>query len=227
MNKHEILTCIEVEPRQAVKHSIIWLHGLGADGNDFVPIAAELDASADSDMRFIFPNAPVIPITLNNGYEMRAWFDISGLSLDAEIDKPGIAESTIHIERLIEREVNRGISTDRIFLAGFSQGAVMAMVTGICYPKPLAGIIALSGFLPETAELSEKASPANQHIPIFLAHGRDDPIVPYALGLFTQSHLTKAGYTVDWHSYDMPHTVCPEEVLDLKNWLNKYKRKTD
>ena len=180
MSTENILSCIKIEPEQSAKYSVIWLHGLGADGNDFVPIAAELNMQKN--IRFIFPHAPIMPITINNGYEMRAWYDILTFSFHSDVDNQGIAKSAFHIEKLIEKEVARGITTNNIFLAGFSQGAAMSLMTGICYPKPLAGIIALSGYLPEAKEVLKKANASNQDIPIFLAHGTEDPILPYTLG---------------------------------------------
>jgi phospholipase/carboxylesterase len=219
MNKEDILSCIEVESKQPTAFSIIWLHGLGADGNDFVPIASELTALIQPNIRFIFPNAPVMPVTINNGYKMRAWFDIYTFASDAKIDSDGITQSAAHIEKLIEREVERGIATNHIFLAGFSQGGAIALTTGICYPKPLAGIIALSSYLPKANETLNKASNANRNIPVFIAHGTKDAILPYALGQATSALLTEAGYPVAFHGYSMPHSVCNEEVNDLSQWL--------
>lgn len=221
MNKEEILPCIEINSTQAAKASIIWLHGLGADGNDFVPIASELNALTHSNIRFIFPHAPVMPVTINHGYKMRAWFDVYEFSINAKIDSAGIAQSTISIEKLIEREVERGMATNNVFLAGFSQGATIALTTGICYPKPLAGIIALSSFLPNADATLNKASLANRQIPVFLAHGTKDPILPFALGQATCTLLTEAGYPVTWHSYPMPHSVCNEEIRDLSEWIKQ------
>jgi phospholipase/carboxylesterase len=223
MNKQDILASIEIESSQPAKYSVIWMHGLGADGNDFAPVGTELKARSHSDIRFVFPHAPVMPVTINNGYEMRAWYDILNFSFDTRADHDGILKSAAQIENLIAREMERGIATDNIFLAGFSQGAVMALTTGICYPKPLAGIIALSGYLPAPEEIRKNATKSNQHIPIFLAHGTEDPILPYSLGLKTHTFLTEAGYPVDWHSYDMPHSVCNEEINDLDNWMKSIK----
>ena len=154
---------------------------------------------------------------------MRAWYDIYNFSINTDADSHGIARSAIHIEKLIGREVARGIATNNIFLAGFSQGAAMALTTGICYSKPLAGIIALSGYLPEANVVLKKISPVNQRIPIFLAHGTEDPILPCSLGLNTRDLLTEAGYAVDWHSYPMPHSVCNEEINDLGKWMKRVK----
>ncbi len=219
LNQEPILSCIEIEPAHPAKRSLIWLHGLGADGSDFVPIVPELKLPSVAGMRFIFPHAPIMPVTLNQGYEMRAWFDIYTIAMDAKIDASGIARSVNSIEKLIERETARGIATNNIILAGFSQGAAIALNTGLFFAKPLAGIIALSGFLPLANDILKKASTANRHIPIFLAHGTEDPIVPYALGKTTYVTLKQAGYSIDWHSYAMAHSVCEAEINDLSKWL--------
>lgn len=218
-----ILPCVEINPEGTATHSVIWLHGLGADGNDFVPLIPELKLPHAIKVRFIFPHAPIIPVTLNNGFEMRAWYDIYGFSLTAKIDKPGISQSVLSIEQLIEREVNRGIPYQAIFLAGFSQGAAIALTTGLTHKQPLCGIIALSGYLPSTDTLKSVSS-NHQHTPIFQAHGTNDPIVPCPLGELTRDTLIQAGYTVDWHSYPMQHSVCAQEVNDLSQWLQKILR---
>lgn len=215
------LTSIEISPNNPAQSTMIWLHGLGADGNDFVSMIPELNLSPDINMRFIFPNAPVKPVTINNGYAMRAWYDIYGLSIQERIDKEGIAQSVAEIEKIIENEIARGIPSQRIFLGGFSQGAAIALATGLCYSKPLAGILGLSGYLPIADELPQKANDANLRTPIFIAHGTQDPIVPFALGQATQQFLTQAHYHVSWHSYPMPHSVCKEEIDDIRNWIEK------
>lgn len=216
-----LLPCIEIEPRDPATHSVIWLHGLGADGNDFVPIIHELNLPDNSNVRFIFPHAPIMPVTVNNGYEMRAWYDIYGITLQAKIDREGIQRSVLEVEKLIGRELARGIPSQHIILAGFSQGAAIALTVGLCYKQTLGGIIALSGYLPLASELQQKANPLNQGIPIFLAHGTEDPIVPYALGLGTYDILQKTGYGVDWHSYPIPHSVCIEEIEDISKWMRR------
>lgn len=215
---NETLSSIEIEPSQTAKRSTIWLHGLGADGHDFQPIVPELNSSFRSDMRFIFPHAPIIPVTINGGYAMRAWYDIYAPEINAKVDKAGIMQSVAHIEKLIAREVARGIATQDIFLAGFSQGAAIALVTGLCHAQPLAGIIALSGYLPLANELQQLSNPNNQSTPIFQAHGTQDPIVPLALGNMTHEWLIKAGYSVTWRNYPMPHSVCAEEMNDISLW---------
>lgn len=219
INQKDTLSCIEIEPSLPAQQSIIWLHGLGADGHDFVSIVPLLKQNGIQNMRFIFPHAPVMPVTLNFGYSMPAWFDIYAIAKDAKIDGPGITKSVESIGKLIEREVSRGIATNHIFLAGFSQGAAIALITGLCYPQPLAGIVALSGFLPLAQEIFQKASPANRQIPIFIAHGTEDLTVPYAFGEETHTLLKQAGYPLAWHHYPMAHAVSPEEIDDISKWL--------
>lgn len=219
LNQNE-LSCVEIESsKTAIDKSIIWLHGLGADGHDFVPIIPELSLPVELNIRFIFPNAPVMPVTINNGYEMPAWFDIYSPSIAAKIDIAGIEKSVKALEKLIAKEISRGVSSKNIILAGFSQGSAIALCTGLRYSKPLAGIIALSGYLPETNKILGEASADNRQIPIFLAHGTEDPIVPYELGKITQAVLEQAGYPVSWHSYPMPHSVCADEIKDISTWI--------
>ncbi len=198
--------------------TIILLHGLGADGNDFVPIAETLALSAH--IRFVFPDAPFRPVTINQGYVMRAWYDILSMKIDAKIDQEGIAESVKHIGTLIQQENELGIPTEKIILAGFSQGAVIALTTALSFPKKLAGVLALSGYLPNPEPLSKQFSSANQQTPIFLAHGTEDQIVPYLSGKNAYEFLQKHNYSVDWHQYTMGHTVSVEEIKDIKTWLN-------
>lgn len=211
-----LLDAIEIEPKYKPTRSIIWLHGLGADGNDFVPIAKELKLSDDLAVRFIFPHAPIMPVTINGGYEMRAWYDILSTSLDARIDREGITHSIRQVQLLIEREVSRGIPSDNIILGGFSQGAAISLATGVSYPQRLGGIIALSGYLP----LSNDVPSSSYHLPIFIGHGTFDPIVPLYLGKKSVEQLEAKGYQVSWHNYAMPHTVSLEEINDISTWLN-------
>lgn len=217
----QILASIEIEPANTAKHTIICLHGLGADGGDLVPIVSELNLPASLDIRFIFPHAPTMPITINNGYEMRAWYDIAGLSINSTVDKIGIANSAMMVHKLVDRQIEQGISTDKIILAGFSQGALIALVTGLCYTQPLGGIIALSGYLPHAAEVLTKASAVNRQIPIFMGHGTEDMIVPYASGKAAYSALKEADYPVEWHSYPVQHSVAQQEIVDISNWVQK------
>jgi phospholipase/carboxylesterase len=199
--------------------SVIVLHGLGADGNDFVPIAQELDLSAAGDVRFVFPHAPVIPVTINGGYEMRAWYDILGADLVQREDEKGLRSSLAQVEALIEREKARGIPAGRIVLAGFSQGCAMALLTGLRHGEKLGGIVGLSGYLPLAATTAAERHSANTATPIFLAHGRMDPVVPLDRALASRDALKSLGYQVEWHEYPMAHSVCMEEISDLNRWL--------
>lgn len=218
-NAEELLDCIEIEPATTTKHSIIWLHGLGADGHDFVPIVSSLNLPPSSAIRFIFPHAPILPVTVNNGYEMRAWYDIVSLEVEKHMDEKGLLASQKMVEQLIAKEITRGIESKNILLAGFSQGAVIAYMTGLSYPKALAGIIALSGYLPFAEKLLASASEDKHHMPIFIGHGTEDPIVSFHLGKTADDTLRQADFNVTFKSYDMPHTVNEEEVKDLRHWL--------
>lgn len=212
--------CVEVGGDNA-DHSIIWLHGLGADGNDFVPIVPELQLPASLQVRFVFPHAPVRPITINGGMPMRAWFDIRQLDLKG-IDEPeGIAESQAIAEGLIAREQQRGVAADHIILAGFSQGGAIALQTGLRYADRLAGIMALSTWLPMRERLVAEQSDANRKTSIFMAHGSMDPMVPQALGEVSRDHLLANDYNVNWHSYPMQHQVCMEEINDIGRWIQQ------
>lgn len=212
---------IEINPTQKEIGSVIWLHGLGADGNDFVPIINELNLPSDMPLRFIFPHAPMQPVTINNGYVMRAWFDIYTLDNLKRVDEKGIDASVQHLQSLIEQEMQRGIPPEKIILAGFSQGATIALMTGLRYPKTLGGIMVLSGFLPNAEKVIADATPENFTTPIFQAHGTQDPILPYMLGLQTFDLLVRNKYRVDWHSYQMGHSVSPDEVGDIAAWLQR------
>ena len=219
-----ILPHITIETAPSPRCSIIWLHGLGADGEDFVPITKEINLPVA--VRFIFPHAPEIPVTLNGGYIMRAWYDIteSELATDSKAsvrkqDAAGIRASQVEIEKLITQEHQRGTPSTRIFLAGFSQGGVIALQTGLRQSERLGGILALSTYLALPETLAEEVTAASKGTPIFMAHGRSDPIVPFALGKSSRDKLQQQGYQVDWHEYAMPHSVCPEEVSDIEAWL--------
>lgn len=215
------LPSIEIYPSLPAKGSVIWMHGLGADGNDFTSIVPELNSLTSLPLRFIFPHAPLRPITLNQGYVMRAWFDVSSLRFKGDIDHRGIDESVKLIETLIEKERKAGIPAEKIILAGFSQGAMMALVTTLRYPDRLGGVLALSGCLPFEQELDKESNNSHKSIPIFLAHGTEDLVVPYALDVETCELLKKYDYSVEWHSYQMGHSVCDEEIKDIGNWLKK------
>lgn len=206
-----------------VAASIIVLHGLGADGNDFVPIARELDLSTIGVVRYVFPSAPVRPVSLNNGYPMPAWYDIfpppSDVAQPRREDEAGLREAAGWVQQLIDREIERGVPPGRIVLMGFSQGCAMTLMAGLRAPQRLAGLAGLSGYLPLAGALATEASPANRDVPLFLAHGSDDDIVEPARGEATSDALSAMGYPVQWHTYAMGHTVCPEEVADLNRWL--------
>ncbi|HSW94348.1 MAG TPA: alpha/beta hydrolase-fold protein [Gammaproteobacteria bacterium] len=215
------LQAVEINPSRTPIGTVIWLHGLGADGHDFAPLVPELQLPETLPLRFVFPHAPPIPVSINNQFVMPAWYDILSLSVERHADQAGIELSTKKIARLIEHEKTLGMSTEKIVLAGFSQGAVMALTTGITSPDKLAGIIALSGYLPHEETVLKQASPANRSIPIFLAHGTTDTVVPPALGEHVFRFLEKNQFPVAWHAYAMPHTVCPEEVRDISAFLQQ------
>jgi phospholipase/carboxylesterase len=214
------LEALEIETAPHPQFSIIVLHGLGADGHDFVPICDELDLSALGGVRFVFPHAPVMPVTLNGGYEMRAWYDIIPTSNGGRVeDEAGLRQSQRAIEALIAREVSRGVTASRIVLMGFSQGCAMTLMAGLRHPEALAALVCLSGYLPLPDTTAAERSSANQHTPIFLAHGTHDDVVVPARGLAALDQLKALGYNVQWHDYPMPHSVCPQEIADLNAWL--------
>ena len=212
---------VEIETGRNPQAAVIWLHGLGADGHDFEPIVPELVQRSERALRFVFPHAPMRPVTLNAGYVMRAWYDIIAIDRRAAEDESGIRASQALITELIRRENARGIATERIVLAGFSQGGAMALYSGTRYAERLAGIIGLSCYQLLAGRFAAERDPANQATPIFLAHGTEDPVVPPALGEATCRQLQAAGYTVEWHAYSMPHSVCPQEVADIGAWLRR------
>lgn len=214
-----MLETIDRETGADPRASVIILHGLGADGNDFVPVTRELDLSAAGPVRFVFPHAPVIPVTINGGYAMRAWYDILGADLVRREDEAGLRKSLAGVEVLIAREKSRGVAADRIVLAGFSQGCAMALLTGVRHAERLGGIAGLSGYLPLAASTAVERHAANQGTPVFLAHGRADPVVPIARALASRDALQALGYPVEWHEYPMAHSVCAEEISDLNRWL--------
>lgn len=199
--------------------AVIVLHGLGADGNDFVPVARELDLAAAGAVRFVFPHAPVIPVTINGGHSMRAWYDILAADLVQREDEAGLRKSLEQVEALIAREKSRGVPADRIVLAGFSQGCAMALLTGLRHAERLGGIVGMSGYLPLAATTAAERHTANELTPIFLAHGRSDPVVPMARAIASRDALAALGYPVQWHDYPMGHSVCMEEIADLNVWL--------
>ena len=214
-----VLSHITLETGKSPQHSIIWMHGLGADGEDFVSIAEEMKLPVA--VRYLFPHAPKQPVTINGGLIMRAWYDITASDIVTKQDVKGIRASQAAIEMLIAQEKQRGIIADNIFLAGFSQGGAIALHTGLRHASRLGGILALSAYLLQAETLSSEASAAALNTPIFMAHGHSDPIVPYARGKDSADELKKRGYQVEWHEYGMPHSVCAEEVRDVQTWLTR------
>jgi phospholipase/carboxylesterase len=214
------LPTVEVEPPQAkAEASVIWLHGLGADGHDFESLVPELRLPARPALRFVFPHAPIRPVTINGGWRMRAWYDILSLDPGSPQDAAGIRESAAALRALVAREVERGVSAERIVLAGFSQGGAIALYEGLRHPARLAGILALSSYLPLEATIEAEAHPANAAAPVFMAHGTIDPTVPIVLGDASRRFLEARGYDVRWRTYPMGHSVCPEEVQDIRSFL--------
>ena len=215
------LQTVEHETAANPRHAIIWLHGLGADGNDFKPIVPELVDRSWPPLRFVFPHAPVRAVTINGGMRMRAWYDILGAQIAAQQDIAGIRASIAELEALIAREAERGVPSERLILAGFSQGGAIALAGGLRHSEKLAGIIGLSTYLPLDATTATERSAFNTGLPIFMGHGSFDPVVPEILGLMSRDLLTRLGYDVVWHGYPMAHQVCPPEIADLRAWIGK------
>jgi phospholipase/carboxylesterase len=215
------LDAIEIETGPNPTHSVIWMHGLGADGNDFVPLVPALRMPQSHPVRFVFPNAPIQPVTINGGMAMRSWYDILVPNLVRIEDEAGILASEKAIHTLIDQEIARGIASERIFLAGFSQGCAMTLHIGLRYPKRLAGLMGLSGYLPLADRAAAHWSSANRETPIFLAHGTLDPVVTLERAQGSKDLLLSHGYNVEWHTYPMPHSVCPEEVADITQFMHQ------
>ncbi|MFC5491347.1 alpha/beta hydrolase [Dokdonella soli] len=213
------LPCVEIETAPNPRHAVIWLHGLGADGNDFAPIVPELVDRAWPPLRFVFPHAPVRPVTVNGGVPMRAWYDIRGVAIADKQDETGIRASVAQLDELIAREAGRDIPSGNVILAGFSQGGAIALAGGVRHADRVAGIVALSTYLPLEAKTTAERSTANTGLPIFMGHGGFDPVVPQALGSISRDALSGLGYAVEWHSYAMAHQVCAEEIADLRAWI--------
>ncbi len=213
------LQVIEAQTGDQPTATILIMHGLGADGRDFLPVAEQLDLSSIGPVRFLFPSAPSLPVTINGGYVMPAWYDILGTDLVRREDEAGLRESQTAINALIAHEIDRGIAANRIVVAGFSQGCAMALMTGLRFDQRLAGIAALSGYLPLAASTAAERSTANADVPIFMAHGSRDGVVPMARAEASRDALQALGYGVDWHPYPMEHSVCPQEITDLQAWL--------
>lgn len=217
----ELLEHIQVETNDNPEIAVIWMHGLGADGNDFVPIVRELDLDGLPGIRFIFPHANTMPVTVNNGYVMRAWYDITGAELTRREDEAGLRASQQDIEAFIAREKARGIPASRIVLAGFSQGCAMTIQTGLRHPEKLAGLLCLSGYVPLSAKLGAERTEASKATPIFMAHGRYDNVVPFNRAEASRDLLVSLGYQLEWHEYAMQHTLCLEEVQHISAWFKK------
>ena len=213
------LEAVELQTSSTPGATVIWLHGLGADGYDFVPVVRELEALGVPALRYVFPHAPMRPVTINGGVVMRAWYDILGTELVRREDEAAIRESQRAVEALIAREAERGVAHARIVLAGFSQGAAITLQTGLRQREPLAGLMALSGYLPLAAALPAERAPQSAHVPIFMAHGASDPVIPPARATASRDALQSLGYAVQWHEYPMQHSVCPPEISDLNRFL--------
>ncbi|MBE1162149.1 alpha/beta hydrolase [Dyella acidiphila] len=216
-----LLPTVETETGANPVYSVIWLHGLGADGNDFASIVPELVSPQSPALRFVFPHAPVQPVTVNGGMAMRAWYDIYGFDQLTRQDEAGVRRSIAAVEALIAREQERGVPSERILLAGFSQGGAIALAAGLRHPHKLAGIIALSTYLVAAPSLAAERSAANAAVPIFWGHGTFDPVVVLQRGMESRAALEALGYTLDWHTYPMPHSLCAEEIADLRQWIGE------
>lgn len=221
MSSTDLLECIEIETGPNPSRAVIWLHGLGADGNDFAPLVPELRLHDMPSIRFVFPHAPVQPVTINNGMAMRAWYDIFAPDLVRREDDAGLRQSQQAVQALITRENERGITSDKIVLAGFSQGCAMTLQTGLRMDQKLAGLVGLSGYLPLAAMTAAERHAANQDTPIFLAHGVMDPVVVLSRAEASHQALLDMGYSVTWKTYNMPHSVCLEEIQDIAAFLRK------
>lgn len=221
MTTHSSLEKITLSTHAHAIGSVIWLHGLGADGHDFVDIVPQLNLPDNLPIRFIFPHAPLQPVTINANMRMRAWYDIYSLNDLTQEDETGIIKTEKSIHELIDQEVAHGIPNQRIILAGFSQGGAMALFTGLRYLQSLGGILALSSYLPLSHDTLPNASEANRKTPIFMAHGRFDPVLPIALGVDTYHLLQRLNYPIEWHEYPMQHQVCAEEIAAISEWLTQ------
>jgi phospholipase/carboxylesterase len=216
-----LLEHIQIETGPNPTAAIIWMHGLGADGNDFVPLVQELDYTGLPAIRFVFPHAQTMPVTINGGYVMRAWYDITGAELVRREDESGLRASQQQIEALIAREKERGIPASKIILAGFSQGCAMTLQTGLRHPEKLAGMLCLSGYLPLADKAGAERTEESLRVPVFMAHGRQDPVVPFVRAEQSRDVLKSLGYQIEWHEYMMQHSLCIEEVRDINAWLRK------
>jgi phospholipase/carboxylesterase len=217
----ELLENIEIETAPNPTVAIIWMHGLGADGNDFVPLVRELDLAGLPGIRFVFPHANTMPVTINGGYVMRSWYDIVGTDLVKREDEAGLRASQLQVEALIAREKARGIPASRIILAGFSQGCAMTLQTGLRHPEKLAGLMCLSGYVPLSATVPTERTKESLETPIFMVHGSHDGVIPVARAHQSRDLLQSMGYQIEWHEYMMQHSLCQEEIDDIGAWLKK------
>ena len=216
-----LLENIEIDSAPNPTAAIIWMHGLGADGNDFVPMVRELDLSHCPAIRFIFPHAQTMPVTINGGYVMRSWYDIVGTDIVKREDEAGLRKSQLQVEALIAREKARGIAASNIVLAGFSQGCAMTLQTGLRHPETLAGLLCLSGYVPLAQSVALERDPASAGTPIFMAHGSDDPVIPLQRAEQSRDLLMVLGHDIEWHEYPMQHSLCQEEIADIGLWLTR------
>jgi phospholipase/carboxylesterase len=219
-SNQEQLDSVVQETGSDPRYAVIWLHGLGADGHDFAPIVPHLRAASSRPVRFVFPHAPIRPVTINGGMSMRAWYDILGMSIDRNQDLQGILASVAAVDRLIDVQIEAGIATERIVLAGFSQGGAIALRAGLARPSPLAGVMALSCYLLQADSLENWSHASARAVPIYMGHGTQDPVVPIALGEQAAARLRDAGFDPSWHSYPMPHSVSPDQIQDIDQWLD-------
>jgi phospholipase/carboxylesterase len=217
----QLLDCVERETGPEPQHAVVWLHGLGADGNDFVPIVPHLQCATRRPVRFVFPHAPARPVTVNGGMSMRAWYDILGMEIDRDQDREGIYSSLRQVGALLDDQIARGIAPENLVLAGFSQGGAIALRCGLTRRPGLAGIMVLSAYLLEGDQLSDWAAAESAGVPIFMGHGSQDPVVPMRLGQLSAERLQAAGHAVEWHTWPMPHSVCPEEIAAIDQWLER------
>jgi phospholipase/carboxylesterase len=214
-----MLETIEIETAPAPTAAVIWMHGLGADGHDFEPVVPQIVRRGERAWRFVFPHAPVRPVTINNGMSMRAWYDILAFDRGTAEDAAGFRATDTEVSALIGREIERGIAPTRVVLAGFSQGGAVTLYTGLRYPQRLAGLMVLSSYLPLRQTLPVERAPANAGVPIFMAHGIEDPVLPMSLGRESRDFLKSLGFDVEWHQYRMPHSVSEAEIADIRQFL--------
>lgn len=217
----ERLPAVEINPAGEVKSSIIWLHGLGASGHDFEAIVPELDIPESLGLRFVFPHAPEVPVTINNGYVMPAWYDVTSTDFFQQEDEAGICTSVQLLENMIAHEIEQGVPEEKIILAGFSQGGAIVLHGGLRYQGKLAGILALSTYLPLREKLQQEHSQTSQTIPVMMMHGTQDAVVPMTLAEQSRDQIKNSGHQTGWHSYDMSHTVCSEQIRDIADWIKK------